>query len=160
MPGTRGEVVAVWVVSASGGLSYAHSTSAGAKAFLPTNERLRLASLVHSLHTVASSVSPVFPSPPSACALRSLSAGSLTVHVLKARTGPSFVAISSPPSSDLSPPRKQPATAHSVLSRVYEAYADLVLKDPFHEEDMPIHNPHFDAAVSRIASTAVGALLA
>lgn len=183
-------VRAIWVVSASGGLTYARKTLHSDPLSLPTNELLRLASLVHSLHTVCDSVAPVEHSSRTSCGLRSISSSSLTLHVLKSRTGPSFIAVcdsdaanqrsiaqqqgnamlgqSATPMTAINATatnatRKQqqqmmmlhPLAPEEVLYRVYETYADMVLKDPFHDEDMPINNPHFDAAVGRIALSSI-----
>jgi len=40
--------------------------------------------------------------------------------------------------------------ADSVLQKVYEAYADAVMKNPFHTPEMPIRTEAFDARVATI----------
>jgi hypothetical protein len=45
-------------------------------------------------------------------------------------------------------PRLESAAA-AYLARVYEAYADYVLKNPFYETDMPIRIKLFDIALEK-----------
>jgi len=55
-------------------------------------------------------------------------------------TGIKFILISDP---------LQSGTDH-ILRRVYEAYADFVMKNPFHNPDMPIRCELFDLSLLRI----------
>lgn len=41
-------------------------------------------------------------------------------------------------------------TAGSVLQKVYEAYADAVMKNPFHTPEMPIRSEGFDARITAL----------
>lgn len=41
-------------------------------------------------------------------------------------------------------------TADSVLQKVYEAYADAVMKNPFHTPEMPIRNEGFDTRITAL----------
>lgn len=43
-------------------------------------------------------------------------------------------------------------TADTVLQKVYEAYADAVMKNPFHTPEMPIRTEGFDSRVTAIMS--------
>lgn len=43
-------------------------------------------------------------------------------------------------------------TADSVLQKVYEAYADAVMKNPFHTPEMPIRTEGFDSRITTIIS--------
>ena len=43
-------------------------------------------------------------------------------------------------------------TADSVLQKVYEAYADAVMKNPFHTPEMPIRTEGFDSRITAIIS--------
>ena len=44
------------------------------------------------------------------------------------------------------------ASNTAVLQKVYEAYADTVMKNPFHTPEMPIRTEGFDVKVSAIVS--------
>jgi trafficking protein particle complex subunit 4 len=41
-------------------------------------------------------------------------------------------------------------TAESLLQKVYEIYADAVMKNPFHTPEMPIRSEGFDARISAL----------
>lgn len=41
-------------------------------------------------------------------------------------------------------------TADTALQRIYEAYADYVMKNPFHTPEMPIRTERFDVKVAEI----------
>lgn len=126
----------VWVVNASGGLAYMRRLREGRER-LRTNEQLRLASLVHSMHTVASEVSPV-----EGCeGIEVMSSNELELHMLRAPTGTTFLVAADASASGV----------RSFLWKVYELYSDYCLKDPFHEADMPIHSSPFDTAVRAAA---------
>lgn len=43
-------------------------------------------------------------------------------------------------------------TADTVLQKVYEAYADAVMKNPFHTPEMPIRTEGFDSRITAIMS--------
>lgn len=38
-----------------------------------------------------------------------------------------------------------------ILKRIYESYADFVMKNPFHTLEMPIRSERFDIALQRLA---------
>jgi trafficking protein particle complex subunit 4 len=40
--------------------------------------------------------------------------------------------------------------AEIVLQRIYEAYSDAVMKNPFHTPEMPIRSEGFDSRVTAI----------
>ena len=44
-------------------------------------------------------------------------------------------------------------SADAVLQKVYEAYADAVMKNPFHTPEMPIRTEGFDARITAIIGT-------
>jgi trafficking protein particle complex subunit 4 len=41
-------------------------------------------------------------------------------------------------------------TAELVLQKVYEAYADAVMKNPFHTPEMPIRNEGFNTRITAL----------
>jgi trafficking protein particle complex subunit 4 len=44
-------------------------------------------------------------------------------------------------------------TANAVLQKVYEAYADAVMKNPFHTPEMPIRSDGFDMRIAALIGT-------
>ena len=67
-----------------------------------------------------------------------------------ARSEPALSAASSPScKSDCS---LAEGALSAVLRRVYELYADLVLKNPFYELEMPIRVELFDEATNQLAA--------
>lgn len=44
-------------------------------------------------------------------------------------------------------------TAESVLQKVYEAYADAVMKNPFYTPEMPIRSDGFDTRITSLVGT-------
>lgn len=44
-------------------------------------------------------------------------------------------------------------TAESVLQKVYEAYADAVMKNPFYTPEMPIRSDGFDTRITALVGT-------
>ena len=45
-------------------------------------------------------------------------------------------------------------TADTVLQKVYEIYADAVMKNPFHTPEMPIRTDNFDIRIAALLGTA------
>jgi hypothetical protein len=45
-------------------------------------------------------------------------------------------------------------TTDTTLQRVYEAYADTVMKNPFHTPEMPIRTEGFDTRISTLLGAA------
>ena len=44
-------------------------------------------------------------------------------------------------------------SANTVLQKVYETYADAVMKNPFHTPEMPIRSEGFDAKITALIGT-------
>jgi hypothetical protein len=63
--------------------------------------------------------------------------------ICRVRTGTKFVLLTS-----LAEP-----SANTVLQKVYEAYADAVMKNPFHTPEMPIRSDGFDTRVAALIGT-------
>ena len=91
-----------------------------------------LASTFHSLHAISKQLAPV-PSGGITC----VQAPAFSLHCLESPTGLKFFATARPETRDV------PA----FLRKVYEFYADYVLKNPFYEIDMPIRLRLFEAHV-------------
>ena len=121
-------------------------------AVLSSNEYLVLAGTLHGIHAITSRLSP---------AGRSSGVGVIEAETFKmtifltatgvvcllftilysdALKGTKFVLITSLTDS----------TADAALQRVYEAYADFVMKNPFHTPEMPIRTEKFDVKIAEM----------
>ncbi|KAK0549688.1 hypothetical protein OC846_001634 [Tilletia horrida] len=132
----------LWIINKAGGLIYTAEhwkpdPSSGAPA-LSSNEYLILAGTLHSIHLITQQLSPV-PNKRTA-GLESLEADNFRMTVLMTATGVKFVLVSSPAQT----------AASSILQKVYEAYADVVMKSPFYTAEMPIRVEAFDRAVATL----------
>ena len=81
---------------------------------LATNDYLTNASTFHSLHAIARQVAPV-----ASGGITSIDAPTFALHCLESPTGVKFFVTAKP---------RCEAGANAFLARVYEAYADYVLK--------------------------------
>lgn len=45
------------------------------------------------------------------------------------------------------------ASAEVILHRAYDAYADAVMKNPFHTPEMPIRSEGFDTRITNLIGT-------
>ncbi|KAK4058812.1 hypothetical protein OIO90_000258 [Microbotryomycetes sp. JL221] len=114
----------VLIINKAGGLIY-HKTYAEGLAQLTANEYLVLASTFHSIHAIASRISPVTGS----SGIEVIEAETFKMTCLQTPTGTKFVLMTTP-----SHPH-----AEQVLRKVYETYADYI-KDPFYTIEMPIRS--------------------
>ena len=126
----------VFIISRSGGLLYNQDLSAAAPV-LSTNDWLRFGSTFHGLHAIAGQIAPVI-----SAGIEKLETGTFKLQCFLSRTGTKFVLTAQAGTQDLD----------AVLGKIYEAYADFVLKNPFYELEMPIRIPEFTNAVTRIVA--------
>ncbi|KAI0934771.1 hypothetical protein AcV5_006509 [Taiwanofungus camphoratus] len=103
---------------------------------LTSNEYLVLAGTLHGIHAITSRLSPIGTS----SGAQVISGETFKMTILLTATGTKFVLLTS-----LVEP-----TADSVLQKVYEAYADAVMKNPFHTPEMPIRNEGFDTRITAL----------
>ena len=125
-----GPLYTLFIVNRAGGLIYHRDLSPVPKQ--GSNEYLRLASTFHSLSAIAAQLSPV----PSS-GITSVEAPTFTLHCFETPTGLKFFVTCRPRLPDVT----------GFLRRVYEAYAEAVLRNPFYELDMPIRVRLFDARI-------------
>mmetsp|Transcript_6120 Transcript_6120/g.7505 ORF Transcript_6120/g.7505 Transcript_6120/m.7505 type:complete len:141 (+) Transcript_6120:67-489(+) len=125
----------LFIISKSGGVIFNQDLSEAAP-HLNTNDWLRFGSTFHGLHAIAGQIAPVI-----SAGIEKLETGTFKLQCFQSLTGVKFVltAEANTPEMDV------------VLQKVYEAYADYVLKNPFYELDMPIRVELFSLAVNRIA---------
>ncbi|KZO97233.1 Sybindin-like protein [Calocera viscosa TUFC12733] len=134
-------IFALWVINKAGGLVYQRNFTDGL-APLSSNDALVLAGTLHGIHAITAKLSPTGSS--SGCQV--IESETFKLHILLTATGTKFVLLTSP--------AELQAQADSVLRRVYEAYADGVMKNPFQTPEMPIRSEGFDARVGAIVKPA------
>ncbi|CAK5089651.1 unnamed protein product [Meloidogyne enterolobii] len=101
---------------------------------LSANEKIILASIFHSLYTIASQLSPVAKS----SGVEVLETSQFRLQCFQSFTGIKFVVISAYTNTQ---------NVESLLRKIYELYADYALKNPFYSIDMPIRAEKFDASM-------------
>ncbi|KAF8136508.1 TRAPP complex subunit Trs23 [Boletus edulis] len=131
-------IFGLWVVNKAGGLIYQRNFADGL-AQLTSNEYLVLAGTLHGIHAITSRLSPIG----SSSGAQVIEGESFKMTIFLTATGTKFVLLTSPSET----------TADSVLQKVYEAYADAVMKNPFHNPEMPIRNDGFDTRIAALVGT-------
>ncbi|KAI0748496.1 Sybindin-like protein [Daedaleopsis nitida] len=130
-------IFGLWVINKAGGLVYERSFGDGLP-HLTSNEYLVHAGTLHGIHAITSRLSPTGAS----SGAHVISGESFKMNILLTATGTKFVLLTS-----LVEP-----TADSVLQKVYEIYADAVMKNPFHTPEMPIRSEGFDTRITTLLS--------
>ncbi|KAG1792177.1 transport protein particle complex subunit [Suillus plorans] len=131
-------IFSLWVINKAGGLVYQRNFADGL-AQLTSNEYLVLAGTLHGIHAITSRLSPTG----SSSGAQVIEGESFKMTILLTATGTKFVLLTS----------LAEATADLVLQRVYEAYADAVMKNPFHTPEMPVRSEGFDTRITSLIGT-------
>jgi len=127
----------LWVINKAGGLVYQRNFGDGLP-HLTANEYLVLAGTLHGIHAITSRLSPSGPS----SGAQVIEGESFKLNVLLTHTGTKFILLTS-----LVEP-----TVDAMLQKVYEIYAEAVMKNPFHTPEMPIRTEGFDTKVTALLS--------
>jgi len=128
-------IFGLWVINKAGGLVYQRNFAEGL-AQLTSNEYLVLAGTLHGIHAITSRLSPMG----SSSGAQVIEGESFKMTILLTATGTKFVLLTS-----LAEP-----SAETVLQKVYEAYSDAVMKNPFHTPEMPIRSEGFDLRIATV----------
>ncbi|KIJ69130.1 hypothetical protein HYDPIDRAFT_123258 [Hydnomerulius pinastri MD-312] len=128
-------VFGLWVINKAGGLVYQRNFADGL-AQLTSNEYLVLAGTLHGIHAITSRLSPIG----SGSGAQVIEGESFKMTILLTATGTKFVLLTS----------LTETTAEAVLQKTYEAYADAVMKNPFHTPEMPIRSDGFDSRITAL----------
>ncbi|KAG1823277.1 transport protein particle complex subunit [Suillus fuscotomentosus] len=131
-------IFSLWVINKAGGLVYQRNFADGL-AQLTSNEYLVLAGTLHGIHAITSRLSPTG----SSSGAQVIEGETFKMTILLTATGTKFVLLTS----------LAEATADLVLQRVYEAYADAVMKNPFHTPEMPVRSEGFDTRITSLIGT-------
>ncbi|TCD71216.1 hypothetical protein EIP91_011694 [Steccherinum ochraceum] len=125
----------LWVINKAGGLVYQRNFGEGLPG-LTSNEYLVLAGTLHGIHAITSRLSPTGPS----SGAQVIEGETFKMTIMLTATGTKFVLLTS----------LAETTADVVLQKVYEVYADAVMKNPFHTPEMPIRSDGFDRKITAL----------
>ncbi|PFH54174.1 hypothetical protein AMATHDRAFT_135582 [Amanita thiersii Skay4041] len=131
-------IYGLWVINKAGGLVYQRNFAEGL-AQLSSNEYLVLAGTLHGIHAITSRLSPTGAS----SGAHVIEGETFKITILLTATGTKFVLLTSPAET----------SSEFILQRVYDAYADAVMKNPFHTLEMPIRSEGFDMRITTLIGT-------
>ncbi|RDB21130.1 Transport protein particle subunit trs23 [Hypsizygus marmoreus] len=149
-------IFGLWVINKAGGLVYQRnfagpdsSLSGFVSDFNPplidglaqltSNEYLVLAGTLHGIHAITSRLSPMG----SSSGAQIIEGEAFKITILLTATGTKFVLLTS----------LTDTSSDSILQKVYEAYSDAVMKNPFHTPEMPIRSEGFDTRITALIGT-------
>ncbi|KAF8077717.1 transport protein particle complex subunit [Lyophyllum atratum] len=134
-------IFGLWVINKAGGLVY-HRNFAEGLAHLTSNEYLVLAGTLHGIHAITSRLSPTGPS----SGAEVIEGETFKITILLTATGTKFVLTTS----------LTDTSADIILQKVYEIFADAVMKNPFHTPEMPIRSEGFDTRITTLIGNGQG----
>jgi len=127
-------VFALIIVNRAGGLIYQRDFHTGLNK-LSINDYLVLAGTFHGIHAITARLTPQPPTPGvPATGLEVLESENFRLQCFQTLTGTKFLLFTEP---------HQP-NVDAITRRVYELYADYVMKNPFYQIDMPVKCEAFD----------------
>ncbi|KAJ5091094.1 Sybindin-like protein, partial [Penicillium alfredii] len=151
-------VFSLIIINKAGGLVYQREFQAGLRK-LSTNDYLVLAGTFHGIHAITRSITPKLPlsqttntaSSPStttpaasgyaypnpgvpASGLEHLETDRFRLTCFQTLTGTKFLLFTDPMSGNV----------ETIMQKVYELYADYVMKNPFYQLEMPVRCEAFD----------------
>jgi len=106
---------------------------------MTTNEKMFLGSMFYPLYAIASQISPELHS----SGIQVLEAETFKLHCLQTLTGVKFIVICDPRLQGM----------ETILRKIYELYADYVLKNPFYSLEMPIRCDLFNDNLKLLLET-------
>ncbi|KAG6837278.1 hypothetical protein H0H93_012283 [Arthromyces matolae] len=109
---------------------------------LTSNEYLVLAGTLHGIHAITSRLAPMG----SSSGAQVIEGETFKMNIFLTATGTKFVLLTS----------LADTSADAILQKVYEIYADAVMKNPFHTPEMPIRNEGFDTRISALIGNGQG----
>ncbi|KFX92537.1 hypothetical protein V490_05332 [Pseudogymnoascus sp. VKM F-3557] len=135
-------VFALFIVNKAGSLIYQRDFAEGLQK-LSTNEYIILAGTFHSVHALTTRLHPLQhntprgslldrPEPPSG--IEVLETENFRLQCFETLTGTKFLIFTEPTQQNVD----------SILKKIYELYADYVMKNPFYQVDNPVRCEVFD----------------
>jgi len=131
-------IYAIYIINKAGGLAYQKNFNDGLQK-LSSNDYLVLAGTFHGVHAITSKISPQ----PSSSGIELLECDAFKIHCFQTQTGTKFLLITDP----------NHQSAEIQLRRLYELYADYVMKNPFHTPEMPVRSEKFDLKLTKMVAT-------
>ncbi|KAJ3244622.1 hypothetical protein HDU78_010728 [Chytriomyces hyalinus] len=125
----------LYIINKAGGLIYQKDYTDGVSK-LSSNEYLVLAGTFHSIHVISSKLSPV----PSSSGIEVLESDLFKMFCIQTPTGTKFLLITDPIQGNVD----------AIMRKIYEAYSDFVMKNPFYTPEMPIRAELFDLNLNKI----------
>lgn len=136
-------VLALIIINKAGGLIYNRTFAEGLNQ-LNTNDYLVLAGTFHGVHAITARLNPLKhtqppppagsrPEPPSG--LEMLETENFRMQCFNTQTGTKFLLFTD---------TLQTGISDATMRRVYELYADYVMKNPFYQLEMPVRCDMFD----------------
>lgn len=122
-------IQSVFILNKAGGLVYQKNFKPGATQ-LSANDYLMLAGTFHGVHALTSRVSPVSRS----SGVSVIETSKFALHCFQTLSGIKFLLVCD----------KAQFAPEAVMNRVYQIFADYVMKNPFYQLDMPIRCDQFD----------------
>lgn len=122
-------VQSLYILNKAGGLIYQRDFKPGLNR-LNTNDYLVLAGTFHSVHALTSKISPTGES----SGLSVMETSKHAIYCFQTLSGIKFLLF-----TDIG--QFQP---DSIMNKVYQLFADYVMKNPFYQLDMPIRSEQFD----------------
>ncbi len=138
-------VFTLFIINKAGGLIYNREFHGGLTQ-LNSNDLLILAGTFHGVHAITRSLTPAslhvvntvpqgFPVRPTG--IEVLESSHFRLNCFQTATGTKFLLLTEP---------AQP-NVEVIIRKVYELYADFVMKNPFYTVEMPIRCHKFDVAL-------------
>ncbi|KAI9838645.1 MAG: hypothetical protein M1819_004959 [Sarea resinae] len=130
----RGVVFALIIINKAGGLIYQRDFHDGLNK-LSINDYLVLAGTFHGVHAIAKGLCPLPRTPGNpTTGIEVMETEKFRMQCFQTLTGTKFLLFTEPhqPNVDV------------IIRRVYELYADFVMKNPFYQIEMPIRCEAFD----------------
>ncbi|KAG8947682.1 hypothetical protein FRC04_010526 [Tulasnella sp. 424] len=137
-------IYGLWVINKAGGLVYQKNFPAASKpdglAALTSNEYLVMAGTLHGIHAITARLSPTGTS----SGAEVIEGETFKMTIKLTPTGTKFVLLTS----------ISETSAELMLGKVYEAYAESVMKNPFQAPEMPIRSEGFDTKINSLFGVA------
>ncbi|KAI9778130.1 MAG: hypothetical protein M1839_008339 [Geoglossum umbratile] len=135
IPNPHRVVFALIIINKAGGLIYQRDFHEGLTK-LSINDYLILAGTFHGIHAITARLTPpsLVNPPQKPTGIEILETEAFRLQCFQTLTGTKFLLFTEP----------HQANADMVLRRVYELYADYVMKNPFYQSEMPIRCEAFD----------------
>jgi len=132
-------IYSLYIINKYGGLIYQQDFQITGQAKLSMNNHLMIGSTFHGIHAITRQLAPVQGSG----GIEVLETDTFKLQCFQATTGTKFYMVAEPNQSDLD----------SILQKIYNLYADYVLKNPFYELEQPIRCEQFDIELTKLIAS-------